>query len=94
MLAGMMDRRGLTPVPLQWAASRVYEDKHNRVGEKAERRRQEKLPTEETFAALAEISCRTDLPEHDFAPTTRLGTLMCGGSASMNCSPCTTGLGQ
>ncbi len=77
--AKTIDRRGLTLVPLQWRRTLTRRDKYNRVGEEAEQQRHQKMPTDETFEALADISNRSDISDRDLLRQRAVELLMCGG---------------
>jgi len=81
-LAEIIDRYGLTPVPLGWINSLRRPDSYggsmqSRIGSKFDERRSSKYLSDDVLAALADISNRSDLSEQDLLCQRAIDILAC-----------------
>ncbi|MDK2768394.1 MAG: hypothetical protein KYX69_11820 [Sphingomonas sp.] len=79
VIADEIDRHGLTRQPIGWRNPISRDHKHDRVGEKALKRRHAKLPPLATLDAIAHVSARDDLDDRDLVLQRAIDLLVCGG---------------
>jgi hypothetical protein len=78
-LAAIVNRRGLTPIPLEWNSRLPRPERHFGVGERFEQRRQARLPPPAVLDALADIANRAELTDRDLLRQRASELLMCCG---------------